>query len=474
MSRTVILLTLAGYVAILLYAGWMPLEFAWDRPAIAAEWAEAIDSCAIRPGDFLHNGDVQLNVLLFVPVGGLLAAAYAGRWRWRWVMAAAIGLSATISAMIETGQLIEANRFTRIHDIWANTSGGLIGALVGQSLFCGKMRSVWCKAAERAKGRHALLAAGVIAAALLAGTAWQMQASLSLLTQQYATTIWSPSDGLAAWPWHKWAIRSVAAYATLTLMLAATRRTRRMRELRVVTAMAVAVALATTIEAMHMLIPGPPPNVAAIALAAMSAGVAALIAPRLHERQIELPILVLVCAGAAVILAAHIGWLSSGGGTPLPLWGLYKHEFAWGYYSMIRRWAAMAGMSFLVAFYLSLTKPWRLRHRMVAAAAIAVAAAAGMELIRLLDVGRINIAGLGEHTLAAIAGVLLFALLWRILDRRGVEPIDIAYGGPDRRTANGERKASGFSLPAVAGPQASGTANGQRRTADGQRPTANG
>ena len=79
----------------------------------------------------------------------------------------------------------------------------------------------------------------------------------------------------------------------------------------------------------------------AVALAAVAAMAAGLIAPRLRERRVELPVVVLACAAAVVVMVVHIVWLSTGGGTALPLWGLYKHEFAWGYYAMARRWVIM-------------------------------------------------------------------------------------------------------------------------------------
>ncbi|MFW6155513.1 MAG: hypothetical protein ACOC95_09875, partial [Planctomycetota bacterium] len=155
--------------------------------------------------------------------------------------------------------------------------------------------------------------------------------------------------------------------------------------------------------------------------------------PRLGDRTIELPVLVLATAAAAVIVAAHVAWLSSGGGTALPLWGLYRHEFAWGYYAMARRWLLMGAVSFLLAFYLSLRRPWRLRRRMIVATAVAAGGAAAVEMARLLAAGWINLAGLLEHITAAAAGALLFAALWRVLDRRTANPAPARYAGPERR-----------------------------------------
>ena len=101
--------------------------------------------------------------------------------------------------------------------------------------------------------------------------------------------------------------------------------------------------------------------------------------------------------------------------------------------------AVMAALSFLIAFYLSLTRPWRLRRRMTVAVALAMAAAAALEGVKLMSAGRANVAGLAEHAIAAVGGVLLFAGLWQILDRRGARPVEIAYTGPERRTGRENR-----------------------------------
>jgi hypothetical protein len=431
MYRRVIHLTLAGYLAVLVYAGWMPLQFA--RGGAGAEFAEAIGEWSIGPGDLLRNGDVQLNILLFIPVGLFVAASRAGRWRSRWITLAAVGLAVAASLAIEGGQLFEASRFARLHDVAANAAGGLIGALAGQALFCARMRALWARAARRLQGKHEVIAAAAITMALFAGVLWQMSLSLSLARQQWSATVWHPRVGLALWPWHTWLIRWIAVFGALTLVLTAAHRDKSPGGSGVIRSAGIAVAVAMAVQTMHLFTPGTPPNMVAVALAAIAALGAALIAPRLRERRVELPVVVLACAAAVVVMVAHVVWLSTGGGTALPLWGLYKHEFAWGYYAMARRWAIMAGLSFLVAFYLSLTRARGLRWRMAVATTAVAALAAALELIRLIGFGRINIAGLIEYTMAAVAGTLLFALLWRILDRRVSNPAEIAYGGAERR-----------------------------------------
>ncbi len=245
----------------------------------------------------------------------------------------------------------------------------------------------------------------------------------------------TPRGALAAWPWHAWMVRWILPHALLTFLLLAVRPRRSPGCPAVLRAVGLAVGVAIVVQAMRLVAPGPPPNAVAVALAALAALAAALIAPRLGDRTVELPVLVLATAAAAVVVAAHVAWLSSGGGTAWPLWGLYRHEFAWGYYALARRWLLMGAVSFLLAFYLSLRYRWRLRRRMIVATAVAAAGAAAVELVRLVAAGWINLAGLIEHTTAAVAGALLFAALWRILDRRTADPASVRYAGPERRRA---------------------------------------
>ena len=71
---------------------------------------------------------------------------------------------------------------------------------------------------------------------------------------------------------------------------------------------------------------------------------------------------------------------------------------------------------------------------MLVGSAIATGCAAALEAAKMLfGPGRINLAGLGEHTAAAVGGVLIFAMLWHILDRRDPQHLSARPVGPERR-----------------------------------------
>lgn len=84
-----------------------------------------------------------LNVLLFVPLGALVAMATG--WRWWWVTIAA----ALTSGAIELGQREWLTREASVQDVVANTLGALLGA-VGVSLLA---RHGWRRAGRRGSRR---------------------------------------------------------------------------------------------------------------------------------------------------------------------------------------------------------------------------------------------------------------------------------------------------------------------------------
>ncbi len=410
----------------------MPLDFSYDGQAVAAEFRVAV---AAFPSwaELLGPTDVRRNVLLFVPVGVLVTATMARRRR-RWAIPVAIAASGLISVVIESGQLFQLQRFASLSDVICNAGGGGGGALVAL-LAARPMRCFSARLQAELRSRHAYLAAVAIALALVAGSAWRVAADWAPVQRQLDRVIWSASDGLATQPWHAWLIRCAAVYAAMTMLLATAGAAPVPSRRRAWIAAGVVTVFAAVLQGMHLVLIGPPPNIAAVLVASLAAAIAAIVAPRLGQRRVQLPVAVLASATGLATLAGHFGWLATGGGSRLPFWGLYRHEFAWAYYATARRGAAMAGVAFMVAFYLSLTRNWRLRHRMLAGAGAATLLAIALESAKLLiGANSPNIAGLAEHIAAGTAGVLVFALLWHVLDRRVSLAAQTAHVGAERRS----------------------------------------
>jgi VanZ family protein len=163
---------------------------------------------------------------------------------------------------------------------------------------------------------------------------------------------------------------------------------------------------------------------------------------------------VLLLTAWLLAVLTYLTWDSSGGQTPWPLWGLYRHEFGWAYYDTIRRWAVCASLSALTGLYVSLRCSWPLRYRMLAGAAVGAFCAAALEAAKMLvNPHGGSVAILLENTAAAMFGAIFFAWAWRFLDRRraassGGTGAAAARGGaldqPERRSSRRIRAASRF------------------------------
>jgi glycopeptide antibiotics resistance protein len=83
------------------------------------------------PGWIRYNTiEFSANIVLFIPVG-VFIVVLAGARRWWW--AVLVGFAA--SCTIELGQLLFlSSRFATVNDVIANTSGALLGALLGLAL----------------------------------------------------------------------------------------------------------------------------------------------------------------------------------------------------------------------------------------------------------------------------------------------------------------------------------------------------
>ncbi|WOQ69266.1 VanZ family protein [Microbacterium limosum] len=65
------------------------------------------------------------NILLFVPLGFLLAVLVAPRWRWTIPLAAL-----AVSALIEGWQALGPGRTSTLLDVAANAAGGVLGLVI--------------------------------------------------------------------------------------------------------------------------------------------------------------------------------------------------------------------------------------------------------------------------------------------------------------------------------------------------------
>jgi acetyltransferase-like isoleucine patch superfamily enzyme len=123
-ARHGILMLLTLYLATLACIGFWPT--AVDRPLIAFvdDVLSSLDGNALTAGIEYKHVESVANVILFVPLGLLVALLVPAR---RWWLAATVGLTA--SAAIETIQfLLLSQRTASLRDVATNTLGAILGA----------------------------------------------------------------------------------------------------------------------------------------------------------------------------------------------------------------------------------------------------------------------------------------------------------------------------------------------------------
>ncbi|NQU75082.1 MAG: VanZ family protein [Planctomycetes bacterium] len=309
MRKRLLELALAGYLAMLLYSAWMPLDFRYERRAVLAELRAAMRICPSNWSAYVHSKDTWLNLLVFAVAGLMLAGAQSAYWRWLAIVGWAIVGTAVVSATMEIGQLFVPERIACLGDLAANVLGGAGGALLGLGLFFSSpMLAFWRRIGRGIKGRQCYLAAGVVAMVLVGCTAWRVRCDWPVVWRQWSAIVWSPAGAFQAQRWHTWIVRGMLPYAAITLLLSVGGAGGRVSGRRALLAAWVSVAVAALIQVMHILIPGSPPNVTAMLLASVAALLAALVGPRLHGRWFQLPVVVLAGVGAVVVLGVAVVW----------------------------------------------------------------------------------------------------------------------------------------------------------------------
>jgi VanZ family protein len=112
----------AGIVAVILYGSLFPFHF-HESPHPFRTLMESVHEHATRI-------DIVTNVLLYIPLG-LFAAQCVRRPGSVWRVGLITLFGAMLSCGIELAQSYDAGRITNLSDVYSNTTGTLLGALLG-------------------------------------------------------------------------------------------------------------------------------------------------------------------------------------------------------------------------------------------------------------------------------------------------------------------------------------------------------
>lgn len=219
-SRLLIILACV-YFFLLVYASLMPYDF---RSSVDVGWVvnKALHAWPVNPYARVSGSDVLSNLLLYIPLGFLLAAHLATKQlpRWRSCLVAVV-LCCLTSLMVETAQIFSLSRTASITDLIMNTISGTIGA------FCGGLwgPTLWQHALTTLHKRqqHSPLdLLTLVFATLLTADALAPFLPTILLRQIWRSmkaSQFHPIAGFSSHAWHWWLVTHVLIYLVFTLLV---------------------------------------------------------------------------------------------------------------------------------------------------------------------------------------------------------------------------------------------------------------
>jgi len=209
-----------GYLLLLVYASLIPYDFSTD---IDLHWRinQALHSWPINPYARVSGSDILSNIILYIPLGALLATHISLKKRAKWkTFTATLLICIATSFSIETAQIFSHVRIASITDLLMNSISGALGACAGT--LCG-IRG-WQRLSTSLELRRqsnpidilTLLFAGLLAADAL--SPYRPTLLLSQVWRSIKASHFDPIAGFAQHPWHSWLTTHVMVYIFFTLM----------------------------------------------------------------------------------------------------------------------------------------------------------------------------------------------------------------------------------------------------------------
>jgi len=218
------------YVFLVLYGSLMPFDFVNDDATVRRNFHAAFLYWPLGQ-QHASRTDALANVMLYVPMGLLIATRLAGRRGRRRVSAvlAALLVGTVASVAVEGLQLLSPSRVGGINDVQSNALGALIGGVLGAMWG----RRWWLGLRRRV--RRQLLARPIVLGAWLTLLILFCDAIYPFRPTLDVSEVWHNvkaaramlgAAGLQAHPWHYWLVLRIGVYAALTALLAAGSRRR--------------------------------------------------------------------------------------------------------------------------------------------------------------------------------------------------------------------------------------------------------
>lgn len=292
------------YVIAVLYGSLMPFDMRADCGAVSARLHRAARFWPFGPVP-VSGRDVASNVLLYSPLGFLIAGRFGLRHGRRSVLTlAALAACLAFASTVEATQLLSVSRTASLADLVANTLGGTLGGAVAAAVgpLVWRRRANWLSSrVTRGPAAFAALAVVLLLAADALDPMYPVM-RLSELARNLRGSHFRLEDGLLVHPWHHWLVCRIGVYAALAVLLGSATGRRRWRWGR---AAGLAVLFAAASETCKPFVAARVANAANVVTAAcgaaLGAGVGAVSSGRLPLRRKA----VVAAVAVATYLAYH-------------------------------------------------------------------------------------------------------------------------------------------------------------------------
>ncbi len=220
-SRLLIILACV-YFFLLVYASLMPYDF---RASVDIRWVinKALHAWPVNPYARVSGSDILSNLLLYMPLGALLATHWAAKHQHKIpVFFIALIVCSLTSLLIETSQIFLLSRTASITDFIMNTISGALGSFAGARWGPLLWQRILTTLHHRQKNSPLDLLT-LIFATLLAADALAPFLPTLLLSQVWRSikaSQFNPMMGFSQHPWHWWLITHVLLYLVFTLLVA--------------------------------------------------------------------------------------------------------------------------------------------------------------------------------------------------------------------------------------------------------------
>lgn len=220
LQNRILKITLAIYTGLLIYASLMPYDFS---PSVDQHWVlqRALNQWPINPQAHISGSDLLSNLLLYIPLGLLLASllSKSGK-KWLWPCSISLLVCFWTSLIIETAQAFTLSRTASIADLITNSLSGLLGSVLGARYGRGTWELFynWLSIRWRYHPRDILTLFLVTLLSADALTPFLPTLLLSQVWRSIKRSHFNPLAGLTLHPWHWWLVHGVLVYFLLTLL----------------------------------------------------------------------------------------------------------------------------------------------------------------------------------------------------------------------------------------------------------------